>query len=136
MLNDTNEFVCDWGKDCGKLATRVLEYFIDGEASVSGDKQSGIFCNEHVVLELADLNRPGSFVRTGRAGDTEACWINEVKNYSIEDYVCYEPGPDRLVYVRVGKNVDPTLWGLPSQTRGAVFACKADETPVAPVEDL
>jgi hypothetical protein len=136
MLNDENEFVCDWSKDCGRLATRVLEYYLDAETSLSGDKKGGIFCDAHVVRELADLHSPGTFVLTGGDVSTEACTINELKNYSVEDCVCYASGQNYLIYVRVGKNVDPTLWGFPPQTRGAVFACKADETPVAPVEDL
>ena len=136
MLNDSNEFVCDWSETCGKLATRVLEYFVDGETSVSGDKKGGIFCNEHVVRELADLNLPVAFVRTGGDGSPQACRVNEVKTCSIEDYVCREIGPDRLIYVRVGKNVDPTLWNFPPQARGTAFACKKEELPAAPVEDL
>jgi len=136
MLNDTNEFVCDWSKDCGRLATRVLEYYVDGETSLSGDKNGAIFCDAHVVRELADLHSPGTFVLTGSDGGTEACTINEFKNYSVEDCVCYATGQNHLIYVRVGKNVDPTLWGLRSQTRGTVFACKADDMPAAPVEDL
>jgi len=136
MLNDRNEFVCDWNKECGKLATRVLEYFVDGETSLSGDKKGGIFCDEHVIWELADLHLPGTFVQTGSDGSQETCSINELKSYPVEDCVCYETGQDRLIYVRIGKNVDPTLWGFPSQTSGTVLACKADETGVPPVEDL
>lgn len=136
MLNDRNEFVCDWGKECGEAATRVLEYYVDGETSFSGDKNSGIYCDKHVIWELADLHLPGAFVQTGNDGGTEACSIDELNSYSIEDCVCYETGRDHLIYVRIGSNVAPTVWGFPSQARGTVFACKKEEMPTGLAEDL
>lgn len=136
MLNGRNEFVCDWSKECGEAATRVLEYYVDSETSLSGDKKSGIYCDEHVILELADLHLPGTFVQTTTDGSLEACSINELKSYPVEDCVCYETGPDHLIYVRIGKNVDPTLWDFPSTARGTVIALKKEEMPTGLVEEL
>jgi hypothetical protein len=136
MLNDRNEFVCDWSKECGEAATRVLEYYVDSETSLSGDKKSGIYCDEHVIWELADLHLPGTFVQTGSDGSQETCSLNELKSYPVEDCVCYETGRDRFTYVRIGRNVDPTVWGFPSQARGTVFACKKEEMRTGLVEGL
>lgn len=121
MINANNQFICDYPKDCDKPATRVVRYFADGPTSISMDRKGNVFCDKHAEVEMIAVQKPGAF-----SLDDEPCIVRELENDSIEDYCCKESNALGEVVVRVGKNVDPGLWGFAPKRRGTTFLL--DET--------
>ena len=120
MINEKNEVVCNYPRDCGKPATRVLSYYVDAPTALSLDHKSEAFCDKHAEAEMRTLQKPGLFFFGSGAKRVDGI-VRELSNDSIEDCCSHHVNEDRTVIVRVGKNVDPTLWGYAPERRGTTF---------------
>lgn len=120
MLNANNQFICDYTKDCGKPVTRVLRYFVDGPTSCALDPKTEAFCDEHAEAEMVNLQKPGFFF-FGSGDNRVDGTVHELENWSIEDCCSHETNEHGETVVRVGKNVDPRLWGYAPKSRGTTF---------------
>jgi hypothetical protein len=125
LINAKNEFICDYPKDCGKPATRVVRYFADGPRNISLDRKGNVFCDKHAKVEMIAVQKPGAFYL-----DDEPCIVRELENVSIEDCCCQESNAVGEVMVRVGKNVDPGLWGFAPKRRGTTFVLETVDDEV------
>jgi hypothetical protein len=119
MISENKEFICDYGENCGKLATRVLRYHTRSSAGEL-EYHSEMFCDEHAETEMRKIQRSGVCVPD--PGPRRRKGIEpKITNCSLEDDCWHEFAKDRKMVVRVGKNVDPTWYGYVPERRGTTF---------------